>query len=360
MIYKLDQEIQESEQQLKIKNAEYKNIDAYKQQIFQLDGEVARFKQKINTYPQIPNKMVLLEQIAQLNNLYIEEFTVDEPIEKKQNESEMIWFYEIPIQFEFLGKYKDIQKFIQHIGKSQKLFYLKKMELKSQEAKNQKQVCSEEWLNVIFDGVTYCLKKEDIVDINDSQHYNFMQYEYGNTDPFGYALTKNIGTEVLEQVEDERVQQLPQTSGNPIAQKNVTEFKICINDVLTSGDNYYIVGPQKSNVDSMIKTRSSRSADFHLEVSPRGYLYTLQAQGQNKKLHEENMFIQNSCLNIESNMYQLTDSNFQICVYIENKTNELMKVVLNGNYLNRILIFDTNGREIQPGQTKANIMVVYR
>lgn len=133
-------------------------------------------------------------------------------------------------------------------------------------------------------------------------------------------------------------------------------FELYVEDILTSGDTYKLVGPGKERRYLGLVTQSN--AYITITIDEAGYTFSMEDENGNvKQVTGEGVVVQ-PVLYINSSMQHVQKAMPHVHVYIYNYGKDEIQVSLKGSLLSHIHIYDEFDEEVRMGETKGNVKLI--
>lgn len=130
-------------------------------------------------------------------------------------------------------------------------------------------------------------------------------------------------------------------------------FELYVEDVLTSGDTYKLVGPGESK--PYLGLVSQSNTYITITINDDGYELSIEDENGNVKQTSYSMDMKKPLIYIESSMRQIQTVMPNVHVYVYNYASDEAQVKLNGSMTKNIHVYDKFDEELSAGQTKGNV-----
>lgn len=130
-------------------------------------------------------------------------------------------------------------------------------------------------------------------------------------------------------------------------------FELYVEDILTSGDTYKLVGPGEEK--TYLGLVSQSNVYITLTINDESYELSIEDENGNIKQTSYAMAVQKPLLYIESSMRQIQTVMPNVHVYVYNYGSDEMEVKLNGSLTQNVHIYDKFDEELSVGETKGNV-----
>ena len=130
-------------------------------------------------------------------------------------------------------------------------------------------------------------------------------------------------------------------------------FELYVEDILTSGDTYKLMGTGKEKQYLGLVTQSN--VYITITINEAGYEFSMEDENGNVKQITCAEIMQQPVLYIHSSMRQVQNAMPHVHIYVYNYGKDEIQVDLEGSLLSHIHIYDKFDEEVQAGETKGNV-----
>lgn len=256
----------------------------------------------------------------------------------------------------FVGRYEDVQSFIDNLNRSYQIINIESLELSNevQDLTNEKNLPLYDYFGEDFNKIVEATLKLTMYTrqskLEDEEIYQpDLDMRTNLEDIFTFSQKEEI--QVSPSVSQEE-----NTSYEKVPAKEVAKelFTLNVGDILTSGDTYKFGGPGE-NGGGYVGLITEASVNITLVVKDNGYEMTIQdINGVKDEVTIQTAIIEPE-MNIISTMREIYDVMPNVHVYIDNKTSQVMKINVSGHLTDYIYVFNESGQQVSKGQTKGNI-----
>lgn len=256
----------------------------------------------------------------------------------------------------FVGRYEDVQSFIDNLNRSYQIINIKSLELSNevQNLTNEKNLLLYDYFGEDFNKIVEATLKLTMYTrqskLEDEEIYQpDLDMRTNLEDIFAFGQKEEI--QVSPSVSQEE-----NSSDEKVPAKEVAKglFTLNVGDILTSGDTYKFGGPGE-NGGGYVGLITEASVNITLVVKDNGYDMTIEdINGVKDEVTIQTAIIESE-MNIISTMREIYDVMPSVHVYIDNKTSQVMKINVSGHLTDYIYIFNESGQQVSKGQTRGNI-----
>lgn len=256
----------------------------------------------------------------------------------------------------FVGRYEDVQSFIDNLNRSYQIINIESLELSNevQDLTNEKNLPLYDYFGEDFNKIVEATLKLTMYTrqskLEDEEIYQpDLDMRTNLEDIFTFSQKEEI--QVSPSVSQEE-----NTSYKKVPAKEVAKglFTLNVGDILTSGDTYKFGGPGE-NGGGYVGLITEASVNITLVVKDNGYEMSIQdINGVKDEVTIQTAIIEPE-MNIISTMREIYDVMPNVHVYIDNKTSQVMKINVSGHLTDYIYVFNESGQQVSKGQTKGNI-----
>lgn len=195
-------------------------------------------------------------------------------------------------------------------------------------------------------------KRTDV--ILDEQYHSDITGDITNL-PFKYVNRESITTSADTQGKEEQEEssEQPDNVQQDLSLINA-KFMLSIGDAYTSGDIYKLSGPGEGE-NTYIGLNTLKNVEITLNVYDDHYELIMKDNEGKESSTTVDFEMSDPTLRIISTMGQLQEVMPNIHIYIHNYASDVMRVLLTGEMLDNIHIYNVNNEEIFKGQTKGNV-----
>lgn len=256
----------------------------------------------------------------------------------------------------FVGRYEEVQSFINNLNQSYQIINIESLELSNevQDLTNEKNLPLYYYFGEDFNKVVEATLKLTMYT---------RQSESGDEEIYQPDLDMRTNLEgAFAFIQKEDVQVSPSVSQEenlpvkeiPIKAVAKELFTLNVGDILTSGDTYKFGGPGE-NGGGYVGLITEANVNITLVVREDGYDMTIEdINGEKDEVTIQAAIIEPE-MNIISTMREIYDVMPNVHVYIDNKTSQVMQIHVSGNLTDHIYVFNEAGQQVSKGQTKGNI-----
>lgn len=140
-------------------------------------------------------------------------------------------------------------------------------------------------------------------------------------------------------------------------EEEATKFEINVTDILTSGDTYNFVGP--SDTEGRLYAGLVGHQDVVIKFTLEKDSYTISLETADGQIIQKEATVKMTKphLNIYSTMKAIADEMPKVTIYINNHTEEMLSIRLDGTLLGNVTLYNEGKEVLLKGQTKGNIKV---
>lgn len=234
----------------------------------------------------------------------------------------------------FVGRYEEIQDFIDNLNRSYQIINIKSLELSNeiQDLTNERNLPLYHYFGEDLNRVVEATMKLTMY-TRQSELRNEEIYQ-----PDLDMRTNREGAFTLTQKEE----------------ATTDLFTLNVGDILTSGDTYKFGGPGE-NGGGYVGLITESNVAITLVIRDDGYDMIIEdMNGVKDEVTIQTAIIEPE-MNIISTMREIYEVMPNVHVYVDNKTSQLMKINVSGNLTECIYVFNEVGEQVNRGQIKGNI-----
>lgn len=237
-------------------------------------------------------------------------------------------------ELDFVGRYEEIQNFIDNLNQSYQIINIESLELSNeiQDLTNEKNLSLYYYFGEDFHAVVEATMRLTMYT---------RQSELGNEEIYQPDLDMTTNREgVFSLTQKEEV--------------TTDLFTLNVGDILTSGDTYKFGGPGE-NGGGYVGLITESNVTITLVVKDDGYDMIIEdMNGVKDEVTIQTAIIEPE-MNIISTMREIYEVMPNVHVYVDNKTSQIMKINVSGNLTECIYVFNEVGEQVNRGQIKGNI-----
>ena len=290
-----------------------------------------------------------IDKLSEIMGSNISNINIAAPVAKEIGKSR---YFEIKVDFNTRGSLKKIMDMVTYIENSSKVARIGRFQIKIPEKDEEKGIKGKETKEVVYNASMtlnmYSLNTEAADKLYEYGRHKFNRYEDGSEKVFD-------GSDKLETKETSNTGQ----KNNSIKSNNtsvLSDFLINLNSFLKAGDNFIVLGTDKSEDTLSIKTNKLLSMD--MSVSDNLYIITVSEQtGKTYKLRG---IVPDRELKLEINAVLSSiaeNRDLELKLKIENNSSKNIKVLINDKS-GRVTLTDRQGNVINEGSTSERIKIV--
>lgn len=332
-----------------------------------LEGLKAQLEAMKSTIPNVISDASLLAGLY--NSFDASKFYDVQVIEESSlaAEDEVIPIVQKDYAVSFTSYYHEVKTFIENLNAAYQIIHINSIQIDNQLQLTENQEALEKLKNFfgedLSEVVTIQLRfsvyvREDVSEEQEA-YVPSLTIINSNNKPFDSVSFAN---RLEEEVQGEKNVTLPFTINadrggeyEEIQYLNST-FELYIEDILTSGDTYKLVGPGKEKQYLGLVTQSN--AYITITIDDAGYAFSMKDENGNVKQITCEEAVQRPVLYINSSMQQVQNAMPHVHIYIYNYGDDEIKVGLKGSLLSHIHIYDHSDQEVQVGETKGNVKLM--
>lgn len=246
----------------------------------------------------------------------------------------------------FVGCYKEVQSFIDHLNGSYQMINIVSMEMDNSVQR------LEEKENLPY----YLYYEEDfnqIVKVTlQLTMYTRQSQDEVDTEIYQPDLNMRTNQKNVFSLIQERAQE-----ANAVVSEDKDLFTLLIGDIFTSGDTYKLDGPGEKD-EGYVGLMSEVSVEIYLVIRADGYEAKIKdAKGQEETISVLET-IENPEMSIISTMRLVSEVMPSVHIYIDNQTHQEMVTYLKGSLTDHITVYDGDGKRVSKGQVEGKIRLV--
>lgn len=259
-------------------------------------------------------------------------------------------------ELNFVGRYEEVQGFIDNLNRSYQIINIKSLELSNevQDLTNERNLSLYYYFGEDFNRIVEATMKLTMYtrqgDLESEEIYQ-PDLDMRTNREGAFSLIQKEEVKVSPSVS--KVENVP-VEKVPIKEATKDLFTLNVGDILTSGDTYKFGGPGE-NGGGYVGLITESNVDITLVVRDDSYDMIIENINGEKNEVTIQAAITEPEMNIISTMRAIYDVMPSIHVYVDNKTSELMKINVSGNLTECIYVFNEVGEQVSKGQTKGNI-----
>lgn len=319
----------------------------------------------LNTIPTANSavkQMVTLKRFADVNNFYDGKLV---EVGSTESQDEIATVIKKDYTISFTSTYDDARKFIESINTAYQIANINSVNVSNdiQNTEDAKVVkaLQERFGKDLSQVVTtqlsfsvYVRKDEETGEVY-QPGYNMVT---GSEAPFASRAkdqkSKDAGEAVTKTAAPVAQEVTPTTTpAEESANYSGSVFELYVEDVLTSGDTYKLVGPGESK--TYLGLVSQSNTYITITINDDGYELSIEDENGNVKQTSYSMDMKNPLVYIESSMRQIQTVMPNVHVYVYNYASDEAQVKLNGSMTKNIHVYDKFDEELSAGQTKGNV-----
>ncbi len=280
------------------------------------------------------------------------------------SEDEMATMIQKDYEVSFTSSYKNTKKILESLHSAYKLININSMEIDSsiQFTENEEQLkhlysyFGEELAEVVTTKLDFSIyEREKGEDLHQNQEVYTPNFSLvnSNSTPFdGLGLVERLQGE--KNIEEDKSYKETPTSKQEINADSI--FQLEIQDILTSGDTYQLMGPDDE--ENYLGLVAQSSVYIRITLHENGYEFSIEDENGNIKQGTYEQKIKSPILYISSHMRQVQQAMPNVHVYIYNYGEDEMQVKLKGDLTKQIHLYDKFGEELLQGEAAGNVRFV--
>lgn len=246
----------------------------------------------------------------------------------------------------FVGRYRDVQSFIDHLNGSYQMIHIESMEMDNSVQK------LEEKENLPY----YLYYKDDLNQIV-KVALQLTMYTRHNQDAVDTEIYQpDLNMRTNQKNVFSLIQETNQEA-NALMSQDKDLFTLLVGDILTSGDTYKLDGPGEKD-EGYVGLMSEVSVEIYLVIRADGYEAKIKdAKGQEETISVLEA-IENPEMSIISTMRPINEVMPSVHIYVDNQTHQEMVTYLEGSLTDHITVYAGNGKQVSKGQVEGKVRLV--